>query len=686
MDYVPFLKDWSLGPRPSTAIPGPFFAKLTRLWQVWRLLCGTYRPATQELHKLYGKSESGGLLLLHASIGRLMLTGAGIKSVMVLCGYRSKGVTKTDPAAEVLRQTSSTAGDSTAPDNVTDQYSFSATDLEARIALALAGADPAIMLILKTLQHVQSNPNGLLQYLRCEFNKAGITSRPSFRDLIHAKTRMPGFYAVLDHCLHLSSAQDLGSTYVSPAGGISFDGLRVPEGHLITVETAILDTNLTPGHAPLVEELVQAFNAKKDALPAYNLRKSDHTIEEFLILIAAKVVVPLLHNIVFDDGSPEKVSNVVVQVTTTEKSVSENVAAEPQAGRSADAQISGTTSVKLSHMDTFIGSLGVDKTDILLARFDPGPNRGFKGDTVTSKRLPSSRDRAILHEALGEVYGARIDHRTDPSTLIVHIGPKGFNFKNSQARAAKEHQGNLNGPRTFRNNSTPRPPVPGPSRLRTFRNNSTPRPPVPGVTSSAWGVWAVTESNRVESFKTDESWEKQKQAMAETMHAANKETTRKYQETYKQTGTKTTNGRLGGPRVTLRTDITTHVAQGGIMVSSCATDTESSVSEKSEVQSPPRPREGWMPPHKRAQLLREKKEAEAIAAAESTRDDSSGGTDTGSSVSEKSEVQSPPRRREGWMPPHERAQLLREQKEAQKEAEAIAAAQKTEDEPSAKAP
>jgi hypothetical protein len=116
-----------------------------------------------------------------------------------------------------------------APENV----KAPATDIEARIALSLAGADPVVTLIFTSMQRMYKE-NGLLVRLREEISAADLSYPLSFEQLISRKDRLPITICMLLGCLRTHPGYDSHS-YASAEGGISVGGTQVPAGvsHLL---------------------------------------------------------------------------------------------------------------------------------------------------------------------------------------------------------------------------------------------------------------------------------------------------------------------------------------------------------------------------------------------------------------------------------------------------------------------
>lgn len=56
LQFIRNMAQWPSLRRFFNQIPGPFLAKLTRLWKLYHLLVGSYTKRVNELHRLYGTS------------------------------------------------------------------------------------------------------------------------------------------------------------------------------------------------------------------------------------------------------------------------------------------------------------------------------------------------------------------------------------------------------------------------------------------------------------------------------------------------------------------------------------------------------------------------------------------------------------------------------------------------------
>jgi hypothetical protein len=123
-------------------------------------------------------------------------------------------------ASEELQQDPSTY--------INDNTNPVAADIEARIALSLAGADPVITLILKAMQRIYADET-LLENLRNEITAAELSFPVSFQQLIVKKDRLQLMLSVLVECSRIPPDGELHS-YTSPEGGLFVGPAKLPSG------------------------------------------------------------------------------------------------------------------------------------------------------------------------------------------------------------------------------------------------------------------------------------------------------------------------------------------------------------------------------------------------------------------------------------------------------------------------
>lgn len=116
-------------------------------------------------------------------------------------------------------------------DNHNEERGLLADDTEARIALTLAGADPAVALIRTALRYIYSDTT-LLEQLREEIDSAGLSDTPLFTELIGQRSKMPLLHAVLLECIRLNPPLQTGPAYTT-----SEENFQVGE-HLMTKDVS----------------------------------------------------------------------------------------------------------------------------------------------------------------------------------------------------------------------------------------------------------------------------------------------------------------------------------------------------------------------------------------------------------------------------------------------------------------
>ncbi|KAF2173103.1 hypothetical protein M409DRAFT_49590 [Zasmidium cellare ATCC 36951] len=172
-------------------------------------------------------------------------------------------------------------------------------DAEARIALTLAGADPAVILIRTALSYIYSD-TGLLQQLREEMKTADVSETPNFKELIAKRFKMPLLHAVLLECIRLNTPLETGPTYKTREEDVLVGGYPVPKGTTIAIEPTIAHVNPTHfgGDANEFQPTrwldFEVGSAARRHLLAFNLAYSATNLEEFQILLTCKLLTQLL--------------------------------------------------------------------------------------------------------------------------------------------------------------------------------------------------------------------------------------------------------------------------------------------------------------------------------------------------------------------------------------------------------
>lgn len=150
-----------------------------------------------------------------------------ISKILSKCGLRGKQNDLLSSSATA--RSDHEASDSTSdfmPDQEGEQRSFLDDDTEARIALTLAGADPAVVLIQTALRYIYSDAT-LLQQLRGEIRDAQLSNSPLFKELIEKRHEMPLLHAVLLECIRLNPPLETGPTYTTSEEGVEVGGHKM---------------------------------------------------------------------------------------------------------------------------------------------------------------------------------------------------------------------------------------------------------------------------------------------------------------------------------------------------------------------------------------------------------------------------------------------------------------------------
>lgn len=438
---------------------------------------------------------------------------------------------------------------------------MSPQDYEARIAMTLAGADPTITLILKTLHHICNDYNLLLQ-IRTEIAASKIMQPATFKDIIAKSLDLPMLFATLHESMRAYPMHDIGLSYVVPKGGVFVKNKHIPEDSVVTLESLLAHVNpeyfgtsdwdperwLTPVAADL-----------KRLLPAYGIRDVDQTIPECQTLLAAQLLAQLLPYISIKSTTSATLATAQVSLETTDTTINFNDdSTRPWNGTSSfDNSAGNTDKLRLQHMEVFGELLGKDGTKALFAEYDPNHGGTYRGKKyIKVGPIQDSTDRFRLHQATGEVYGKRVEHRTDPTTQVMYFAPGGTFIKFDKPRSSRNGRRGQHG----RENPYLAPDVLPQAKVAPIRpkpssppvSASKPRPPPSRVTAATaarlnpaappraadarWGGWASGEHERQQSFKTAESWALQKEAMArEQASAEGKGPEMKFKENFKQT-------------------------------------------------------------------------------------------------------------------------------------------------------
>ncbi|KXS96536.1 hypothetical protein AC578_5838 [Pseudocercospora eumusae] len=446
------------------------------------------------------------------------------------------------------------------------------SDHETMTVLALAAADPAIILITKALYYVYNN-HDILRSLRAELKASGISHVPTFKELILNKARLPFLHAILLECIRLHPIYISGLSYTSPDDGYRAGDQKIPAGNLITPTCVVEHINpeaFVGNHSAWDPSrwLTDATPELKRLLPAFKLnngRGADpDTIAEFHSLIACKVVSQIVTNF---DIAAESFKTAKITVANDEK----NVTAITEA---SNDRVGETTFATLGVMDRLEHYLGADGIRLLQTRFNPdvsGPGT-WSRDPLRVGPIEDRDDFFHLLRSIKSIYGKRlfVDQIKDQTVLI---GTK------ASVETAKNNPKKM--PRPLR--------VLPPLKKQDGVPAAGGRPVL-----AAWGDFAVKEHERQVGFKTQESWERQKKAIEEAAEKAKNnppEPSQQLKTVWKQTGIDAKGKRKA---------VSTETTMGDGTVSTVA-------SSPAAVSAPPpattqAPRKAAMPPHLRAAM------------------------------------------------------------------------------------
>ncbi|CAK1354136.1 hypothetical protein CB0940_01963 [Cercospora beticola] len=555
-------------------------------------------------NKIYSKLESW--KFYSVLYGSYLRYHPFLKALLPIIRCRSQGQDAFDPVLEVLGQSipAEPACTQAREDGLagSDEHKLACVGgLEARTALAIAGADSATSLSLAVLKHVGADEE-LQHLLLAEMTVAGLTSHASFQDLARHKLHMPRTNALIQHHMRILGLHDIGLSYVSPEGGFKHDENIIEAGHTVHV---------TSNDSGFAEVDIGSFQALDSALvpeiqrhlPAYNLWTQDHSLADCHYLLVSKLLAVTLQN--FSITSVSK--GVQVTVADRGNEESDNILSSDGKSDSEVDKISDVTSyegnsssgasdlqckitISPSNMDILGENFGPAVTDELFRLFDPNSKSAYGYDVLRVGPVKHSVARFMVHKAIREIYGDRLKHPTDMDDIINIAGEKTRMKVNKHGRKKIRY------------------PVIRP----WYKDGIEGRRPRP--VNQKWGGWATQEHQKSMDAQSEESYLRQQQAnLVADASCAKAEPPKPtiFKETYKQTGA--SNGT--GPRKVLRVETTIHDGNGSITTSSDGVLLDQEVKAKVEPAPTTRP-EGWVPPHMRARLERERHAAEAAAAAE----------------------------------------------------------------------
>ncbi|KAF2212358.1 hypothetical protein CERZMDRAFT_97634 [Cercospora zeae-maydis SCOH1-5] len=540
-----------------------------------------------------------------------------LKAALPIIRCRSQGQTTFDPALEVLNGGRLADPAGTDPHNDGDgSYKHKlgcVGSLEARAALAIAGADPAVSLSLEVLKAVSANEK-LQRLLLTELTGAGLTNNTTFQELSTRKLHMPHLNALIQHHMRQLGLHDMGLSYVSPAGGMELDQGIVTAGHTIHVTSN--DSAFAEGEIDSFEALDFGLAPELQRhLPAYNLWTPDHKLQDCHFLLVSKLLAMFLQN--FDIKSIDNGVQVIVAHKVNENTDSHQLSTEELSSEDdkiSDATTLGATSsngasdhsrkatVTPSDMDILGENFGPTVTDELFRLFDPSPKSVYRYDVLRVGPIKHSAARYMVHRALSNIYGVRIKHKVDVDEII--------------CIAAKHTRWDFNERANPRAGFKPRKRVRYAVVRPWYKECHEARRPRP--VNEKWGGWAAQEHQKSIEAKSEESYLLQQQARVAIDASGTKIGSISSQKpfTFKETYKQTTGGSDGtGPRKVLRVETTIHDGNGSITTSSDGVALAQTSDAAVPAAPAPRP-EGWVPPHVRARQERERHASEAAAAAE----------------------------------------------------------------------
>ncbi|KAM3415818.1 hypothetical protein BST61_g9325 [Cercospora zeina] len=536
-----------------------------------------------------------------------------LKAALSIIRCRSQGQTTFDPALEVLDGGRLAKPAGTDPQNYSDgldEHKLGCVgSLEARAALAIAGADPAVSLTLEVLKKVSADEK-LQHLLLTELTEAGLMENASFQELSMRKLHMPHLNALIQYHMRQLGLHGMSLSYVSPAGGMELDQGVVPAGHTIHVTSN--DSRFAGVEIDSFEALDSGLAAELQRhLPAYNLWTPDHTLEDCHLLLVSKLLAMVLQH--FDinsiaNGALVTVSNKIRESTDGHQPSSEEMSSEDD--KISDATtLDGTSSgasdsthkviVNPSDIDILGENLGPAVTDELFRLFDPSPKSVYRYDVLRVGPIDHSAARFSVHKALSNIYGDRVKHKKDVDNIM--------------CIAARHTRWDFNG------RSSPRKKFRYAVVRPWYKDGHEARRPRP--VNEKWGDWATQEHQKSVDAKSEKSYLLQQQARVATDASSAKIASISSQKpfTFKETYKQTTGGADGtGPRKILRVETTIHDGKGSITASSDGVALGHALDPMvpaAPAAQAPRP-EGWVPPHLRARQGCERRAAAAAAAAE----------------------------------------------------------------------
>ena len=169
-------------------------------------------------------------------------------------------------------------------------------EIEARVALALAGADPAVFLIFTAIKHIYSRPK-LLQKLRDEIAQAKLPSPSSFEDLKKHQQSLSSLNAVLLECTRFNQSPSMSPIY-TPENEVTVAGKVIPPNSTIELSGPTFHMNPAvfgeDAHSWDPDWWTKANPSIKSQLLAFNATAQENKVHRAHLLVASKLLVQIL--------------------------------------------------------------------------------------------------------------------------------------------------------------------------------------------------------------------------------------------------------------------------------------------------------------------------------------------------------------------------------------------------------
>lgn len=169
-------------------------------------------------------------------------------------------------------------------------------EVEARVALSLAGADPAVSLISTAVKHIYSRPK-LLQKLRDEIAEAKMHSPPSFKDLSEYQQRLSTLNSVLLECIRFNQSLSMSPVY-TPENEVTVAGKVIPPHSTIELSGSSIHMNPAvfgeDAHSWNPDRWTKANPSIKSQLLAFNATARENNVHCAHLLLASKLLVQIL--------------------------------------------------------------------------------------------------------------------------------------------------------------------------------------------------------------------------------------------------------------------------------------------------------------------------------------------------------------------------------------------------------